>query len=100
MVIYMDYRLGNSKYINALGETEVLTCPKCKKEVKLSVFSNFNTRAVAKLPFLKAGYIYFLVCPECSAIYGVDESNGTAFKKGAEFAIMQGDLKEPEEYKV
>lgn len=96
----MDYKLGNSKYIKELGETEEICCPKCNNKTKLSVFSNFEARAIAKLPLVKTGNVYFLVCPKCSAIYGVDESNGKTFQKGSEFAIMQGDLKELKEYIV
>lgn len=96
----MDYKLGNSKYIKALGETQEICCPKCKNNVKLSVFSNFEARAIPKLPLVKTGNIYFLVCPSCSAIYGVDSNNAKAFKNGTEYAILQGDLKELEEYIV
>lgn len=96
----MEYKLGNSKKIKSLGETEEITCPKCKKDVRLSVFSNLDTRAIAKLPLIKQSKVYFLVCPCCSAIYGVDESNGNTFKQGSPYAIMQGDLKELKQFDV
>lgn len=96
----MDYKLGNSKYLNEHGETEKICCPKCNNKVKLSVFSNFEARAIAKLPLIKTSNVYFLVCPKCSAVYGVDANNAKAFKNGSKFAIMQGDLKELEEYIV
>lgn len=96
----MGYKLGNSNKIKALGETQKLTCPKCSKEVKMSVFSNLDIRAIAKLPLIKAENVYLLVCPSCASIYGVDKSNGKTFEKGTEFAIMQGDLKELTEYKI
>lgn len=96
----MNYKLGNSKYIKPLGETEELTCPKCNSKVKLSVFSNFEARAISKLPLVKTGNVYFLICPSCSAVYGVDESNGKTFKNGEKFAILQGDLKSLKEYDV
>lgn len=96
----MDYKLGNSKYIKALGVTQKIKCPKCENEVQLSVFSNFEARAIPKLPLVKTGNVYFLVCPKCSALYGVDENNGKTFKQGCEFAILQGDLKELKEYNV
>lgn len=96
----MDYKLGNSKILNTLGETQSLTCPKCSKEVKLSVYSNLDVRAISKLPLIKSEKVYMLVCPNCASVFGVDESNGKTFEKGTQFAIMQGDLKELKEYKL
>lgn len=96
----MEYRLGNNKKIKAYGETQELTCPKCQNDVKLSVFSNNDTRLTSELPLFKSEDIYFLVCPKCNAIYNVDNSNGKAFKKGTEFSIMQGDLKELKAFNV
>lgn len=96
----MDYRLGNSKDINFIGETELLTCPKCEKKVLMSVFSNGETRLTATLPFFKTGNVYFLVCPACSGVFGVEESSGKVFKKGEKLAIGNFDLKELEGFHV
>ena len=96
----MDYRLGNNKKIKALGETAELTCPKCGKKVNLSVFSNAEIRLSAELPIVSSGNVYFLICPECSAIYGVDESKGNVFKKGEKLAIGDFDLKELKAFDV
>lgn len=96
----MEYKLGNSKKIKSFGETNDITCPNCKKDVKLSVFSNNDTRFIAKLPLIESNSIYFLVCPECSSIYTVNNSNGKSFKNGNKLSIMQGDLKNLKEFNL
>ncbi len=90
----MDYRLGNNKKIKSLGQTAQLTCPSCNKKVCFSLFSNSELKITAELPIVSTGNVYFLVCPECGALYGVDEDKGNMFKKGEELAIGNFDLKE------
>ncbi len=96
----MNYRLGNSKDIDFIGETELITCPKCGSKVLMSVFSNAETRFKAQLPFVTSGKVYFLVCPACSSVFGVEESTGNVFKKGEKLAIGNFDLKELEGFHV
>ncbi len=96
----MDYRLGNNKKIKSLGETLELTCPKCGKKVNFSLFSNAELRLSAEFPIVSSGTVYFLVCPECSGIFGIDEEKGNSFKKGEKLAIGNYDLKELKAFEV
>lgn len=94
----MDYRLGKSLRITERGQTTELECPKCKKKVVFSVFTNNDTKLVSSLPFIKNEDIYFLVCPECAGVFGVDTAKGKNFKKGEKLAIGNYDLKELKEF--
>lgn len=96
----MKYKLGNSKYINPLGETEELTCPHCGKIVNFSVFTNFEARIISELPLVKADHVYFLVCPNCSSVYTVDSEKGKVFSQGEKLAIGNYDLKEPIKFEL
>ncbi len=71
----MEYRLGNSIRIKSKGETVKLKCPNCEKEVQFGVFSNFERRLdPEKILDLKT--VYFLICPNCTSVYTVDEVTG------------------------
>lgn len=96
----MEYRLGNYKKIKVGGETTELTCPKCNEKVVMSVYSNGETRLDAEFPFVKSGNVYFLVCPKCASVFGVDEVKGKNFKKGEKLSIGNFDLKELDKYEV
>ena len=96
----MNYRLGNNKNIKTVGETVELTCPDCGEKVSFSVFSNKEMTLVPKFPLVKNGVVYFLVCPNCSHVYGVDEKLGNSFKKGEKLSIGNFDLKELKEFKA
>ena len=95
----MEYRIGNAKKIKEHGLTALLTCPKCQKKVQFSVFSNGETTLSAEPPFVGNGNVYFLVCPECSAVFGVDESKGDLFKKD-KLGIGNFDFIELKEFHV
>lgn len=92
LVIEMEYRLGNSKYIKSRGDTYELVCPKCKKMAEFGVFSNFERRLAVKFPPLDLNTVYFLVCPECASIFTVDEKTGKKFLSHRE-DISEQDLK-------
>ncbi len=96
----MEYRLGNNKKIKSVGETTELTCPTCGKKVNMSVFSNGELRLSAEFPIVSSGTVYFLICPSCSSVYGVDEDKGNTFKKGEKLAIGDYDLKELKAFEV
>lgn len=96
----MEYKLGNSMKIYHQGETVPIVCPKCHKKVKFSVFSNIETRLKAKFPPLEIGYVYFLICPHCSSVFGINEETGDTFVKGEEFAIGNYDLKELKKFEL
>ena len=96
----MEYRLGKSKRILEAGQTVKLECPNCKRKVNFSVFSNMNTSLIPSLPLVKLENVYFLVCPECAAVYGVDSSKGKALKNGEQLAIGNYDLKELKAFEI
>lgn len=96
----MSYRLGNNKKIKEVGETLELTCPSCNEKVSFSVFSNGDMKLIPKFPLVKNGTVYFLVCPNCSKIYGVNENAGKNFKKGEKLSIGNYDLYELKEFRM
>lgn len=98
-VIFMEYRLGNSRRVKERGETLELTCPKCNKKVQFSVFSNFERRLAPKITLLDCQTVYFLVCPECASVFTVDEAKGDSFKSGQKLSIGNFDLKTLKEFK-
>lgn len=96
----MEYRIGKDKRISDRGQTEMLVCPKCKNNVKFSVFSNKDLNLLAKLPLVKIQDVFFLVCPECAGVFGVDNAKGKEFKNGEPLAIGNYDLKELTQFKL
>ena len=90
----MEYRLGKGKRIFEQGQTTALECPNCKNKVQFSVFTNLDTKLIPQLPVVKFENVYFLVCPKCSAVFGVDNQNGKLFRKGEKLAIGDFDLKD------
>ena len=96
----MEYRLGNFRKIKSSGETVELTCPKCNKKVNMSLYSNGEIKLKAELPFVSTGSVYFLICPSCAGIFGVDESRAKTFDKGDKLAIGNFDLKELDKFEV
>ncbi|MGN1202523.1 MAG: hypothetical protein ACI4RF_04455 [Eubacterium sp.] len=95
----MEYRLGNSLRVKSRGETVELTCPSCNKKVQFGVFSNFERRLAPKITLLDCNTVYFLICPECAAVYTVDEAKGDSFKNGQKLSIGNYDLKPLQEFK-
>ena len=90
----MEYRLGTSLKVKSRGDTVKLTCPNCQKTVEFGVFSNLERRIAVKLPLpLDCQTIYFLVCPACASVFGVDETKGDSFKHGQKLSIGNFDLK-------
>lgn len=96
----MEYRIGNSIKIKSVGETTQLVCPKCNEKVNMSIFSNFSTKLKAEFPLIDAKNVYFIVCPSCSALFGVDSSKGKSFKQGEKLSIGNYDLKELDKFEV
>lgn len=98
MVILMEYRLGNSKYIKSGGDTEILECPKCKEKVRFGVFMNYERRLSVE-NMIDCNNVYFLVCPKCTSFFTVDESKGDNFRKGENLSIGNFDLKDLKKFK-
>lgn len=88
----MEYKIGKSLRIQEQGQTTDLTCPECNKKVKFSVFSNKNPELISDIPFIKNDNVYFLICPECAGIFGVDKTKGDIFSKDEKLAIGNYDL--------
>ena len=89
----MSYRLGNNKEIEEIGETLPLNCPECKSNVSFSVYSNKGFDLIPDFPIIRNKTVFFLVCPKCAAVFGVDEALGNSFKKGEKLSIGNFDLK-------
>ena len=51
MVIKMEFRLGNSRWVHQRGETVSIICPECKKKVMFGVLSigNFDLKPLKEL---------------------------------------------------
>ncbi len=96
----MEYRIGNNKKIKATGETTELICPECNKKVIMSVYSNGKATLKADFPFFESEDVYFLVCPACASVFGVDEIKGKNFKKGEKLSIGNFDLNELKKFEV
>lgn len=96
----MDYRLGNSKKVYEAGQTVELTCPKCEEKTVMSIFSNFDARLTAEFPLFKANNVYFLICPKCSGIFGLNENKKYKIKKNTALEITQDDLMDLKEFNV
>ena len=96
----MEYRIGNDKKIKSSGETTELTCPRCNNKVKMALFSNGEKRIQSDFPFVKNGNVYFLVCPSCASVFGVDETKAKTFKKGEKLSIGNFDFKELDKFEV
>lgn len=90
---FMEYRLGNNLKIKDIGETLTLECPNCGNKVKFRLFSNNELRLRSDFPFAKSGKVFFLVCPDCAAVYTVDEAKGKNFAKGEKLSIGDFDFK-------
>ena len=96
----MEYRLGNAKTIQSIGETEEIVCPSCAEKVHFSVFSNGETKLIPQFPIVKSGKVFFLVCPKCSSVFGIDEDKGKVFSKGEKLAIGNYDLKDLKKFEI
>ena len=59
---------------------------------------NLDTRFIPKFPLIYSKNVYFLVCPKCSAVFGIDDQNGNLFRKGEKLAIGDFDLKDLKEF--
>ena len=99
MVIKMEFRLGNSRWVHQRGETVSIVCPECKNKVNFGVFSNFERHLAVKATLLDCKNVYFLVCPECASVFTVEEARGKAFQKGVKLSIGNFDLKPLKEFK-
>lgn len=91
---FMEYRIGNSKKIKENGITAQLTCPKCNEKVSFSIFSNGKLDITAQLPIISNSKVYFAVCPNCAAVFEIENRAARDFDKGNLLSIGDFDLKE------
>lgn len=96
----MEYKLGKDRRIIEQGQTVEIECPNCKSKVPFSVFTNKDLTLKAQMPLFQIKEVFFLVCPKCASLYGVDETKGKEFKKGEKLAIGNYDLKELKQFNI
>lgn len=94
------YKLGNSKRVFDLGETQEQTCPKCKENAIFPVYKNLNLEITAKAPFLNDDSVYFTFCPYCKQSFLIPYEMGTAFEKGDHWAIRSNGFDLPVRYRL
>lgn len=58
--------------IGKFGESHVITCPHCGKEVKMQMLRSSNGVGIFNISVLNYKHDLFAICPECSALFGVD----------------------------
>ncbi len=72
------------------GKSNRVPCPSCKKEVCFSLFENVDLSPVAALLKKQGGF--FAVCPECAAVFSVNENYIREKESGTVCAMTQSDL--------
>lgn len=92
----MQYRLGNSKHVLSLGETQEQTCPKCEKDAVFPVFKNPNLELTAAAPFINDDPVYFTFCPFCKQCFLIPLAMGSAYEKGDAWAVRSHQFTLPE----
>lgn len=80
MVISMQYKAGNSKYVRLNGESEEIICPNCGEKVHFGIFSNSEIDLIPEFPLFDAKIIYFAVCPNCASVFKIRNGAGSGFK--------------------
>lgn len=73
------------------GKSNRVVCPNCKKEVCFSLFENIDISPVAAL-LKKSGGRSFAVCPECAAIFSVNENYIREKENGTVCVMTESDL--------
>lgn len=90
----MEYRLGNFKKVKTTGKSVSTICPKCDSQIDTQLFYNGCLRLKSDFPLLDGENIYFLVCPHCSAIHGVNSQLGNKIARGKVTSVDKAELKE------
>ena len=73
------------------GNSNLVNCPECKKEVAFALFENIDISPVAAFLNKTAGQ-YFAVCPNCAKIFAVNENYVREKERGTTCAMTQSDL--------
>ena len=81
----------NKSVCEEQGETNALHCPACGKEVRLQLFATDDKSLFSTL-MKKSSALTFAVCPECSAVFNVNESYLEARESGTTVFLEEKDL--------
>lgn len=92
----MEYRIGNSKHIDEIGETKPVICPACEQPVHFSIYRNRNLGILPET----ANPVFFTVCPECKSLFSLPHQNGKAFEKGDDTSVRTVDLRSLKDFKI
>lgn len=96
----MNYKLGNSKRVLELGETQEQLCPACDKSTVFPVYKNGNLELIGEVPFIDTEFVYFTVCQQCKKCFCIQHQQGIAFEKGDKWAIRSHGFFEPRHYNL
>lgn len=66
--------------IKEFGNTEDIICPKCGKHVYMNLLKATNGLGVFNVPLLTVNVDVFAICPECSAMFAVDNKISNKMK--------------------
>lgn len=58
--------------IGFFGESKAVACPQCGKTVKMQMLRSSNGIGAFGISVLNYKHDLFAICPECSALFGVD----------------------------
>lgn len=58
--------------IGKFGESEIVACPKCGKEVRMQVLRSSNGIGAFGISIFNYKHDLFAICPECCSLFGVD----------------------------
>lgn len=73
------------------GNSNLVVCPECKKEVSFALFENVDVSPVAAL-LKKTKGSCFAVCPNCAKVFSVNENYIREKERGTTCAMTQSDL--------
>lgn len=75
------------------GSSNEVVCPKCAKAVCMRLFESTDYSLAASF-IGKDRNTYFAVCPECAAVFGVNENYIEEKQKGTACFMTESDLKD------
>ncbi len=73
-----------------LGETNAVCCPFCKKTAAMRLFENLDQSAVAR--FKKKRNESIAVCPQCAAVFCVNQNYVDLREQGTVCTMTPDDL--------
>ena len=73
------------------GETNTIHCPACAKEVQMQIFATEDKSLFSTL-MKKSSALTFAVCPNCSAVFEINEAYLVARESGTTVFLEESDL--------